>query len=209
MMQPDGGQAGLHGPAVATRGERNTCGAVAFADSSDEIGAAVQHTAAPGVSCSPGDEPVAEPTVQGGRGGAAFGAASVTVSSCTCCGSSVGVSGDSWWWRSDWTLPAVDDSPRAVRRPWRLRMCAIAASGESRPCRGNHFRHLAFGDRSSGCARPTAQRIALRNRNLRMGHWPAVHPSEESRQLSSKASVRRSPRQRPTSPSHRRLAPKQ
>ena len=26
------------------------------------------------------------------------------------------------WWRSDWTLPAVNDSPRAVRRSCRLRM---------------------------------------------------------------------------------------
>ena len=57
-------------------------------------------------------------------------AASATVSSSPCCGSSLG-----WWQgmahecRRLWTLLAVKDSFRAVRRPCRLRIPAILASG--------------------------------------------------------------------------------
>ena len=43
-----------------------------------------------------GDEPVAEPAVQGGGGEASSFAASATVSSCPTCGSSSG------WWRAIW-----------------------------------------------------------------------------------------------------------
>jgi len=39
------------------------------------------------------------------------------------------VAGDFQWWRSDWTLLAVNDNPWAVRRFCRLRMCAITGSG--------------------------------------------------------------------------------
>ena len=85
---------------------------------------------APGVSCSPAMNPSASQrcSVEGAK--PSWLAASVTVSSSPSGGAvSAWWQGMCQWWRSDWTLPAVNDNPRAVRRSCRLRMCAITASG--------------------------------------------------------------------------------
>src|SRR3974377_1811944 len=88
---------------------------------------------APGVSCSPATKPSLSQRSRVDGAIFSWRAAAVTLSSAPS-GSSPLPSG--WWqgmcrwWRSDWTLLAVYDNPRAVRRCCRLRIPAMTASGE-------------------------------------------------------------------------------
>jgi len=77
-----------------------------------------------------GDEAVVQPAQQGDGAMPSWRAAAVTLrSSPSGCWPLGWWQGIFQWWRSDWTLLAVYDIPRAVRLPCRLRMPAIWASG--------------------------------------------------------------------------------